>query len=449
MLERAVTGWFGVLVMAVMLVAAPRAVAAAATTMEAPASFAPAVRAVQRAVVSVVVPHAEGDDDGDDDTDQARLLSRIFDALGESARTLGAAVVIDRSGIALTSLRTLRGFQRVEVLTVDGTRLPATVAGRDERTDLAILRIVASTPLDAARLGDSDTLRVGDWVLALGSPYGFEASVSAGIVSGRARPHPDTEHEESIQTDAAINPGSVGGPLVDTRGDVVGILVVPGPKGAGVGFAVTSNLAKRVAADLLAHGRVMRGWLGITAQQLTPELASAFGAPPGTSGLLTIDVAGGSPADRAGLARGAIVLAFNSQSLRTPADLESALDRASPGERVTLRVQRAGRTDTVAVVIGAEPVRVVTESPAVRRLGVVIEPLTPEAGVRVAGIGRLGPAASSGMLAGDLLREIDGHVVRTVRDAERLIADLVAGRHVAVLLQRGQRAFYVVVTVSD
>src|ERR1051326_2157405 len=238
---------------------------AAAERNQPPESFAPVADGVKHAVVSVVLPYHDtrADNDNADGLSDADLLRRLFDALSTLPnRTLGAAVMIDPSGVAVTVARILRDRTDVEIATLDGTHYRATVVGRDDRTDVAVLRVAAPVAWPVARFGDSDEVRVGDWVLAVGSPYGFETSVSAGIVSARARFTPGGAYGDFLQTDAAVNSGSAGGPLVDVHGNVVGLVATAAARGAGIAFAVPSHLVGKIARDILAYGSVRRGWLG-------------------------------------------------------------------------------------------------------------------------------------------------------------------------------------------
>jgi len=278
---------------AILLVALSPLAVPAAQPQPMPSTFAPAAAAIKLAVYGLEVPTREEDEQDPQGLSASEFLRKLFGGLPEGK--LGAAVMTDPSGVAITSARLIRGLADLELVAVHGQRYPATVLGRDERTDIAVLRVRTARPLPAASLGDSDQVRVGDWVLAVGSPYGFEASVSAGIISGRPRVSPDGGYEDSLQTDAAVNPGSIGGPLVNAQGAVVGLTVTSGPRGNGIAFAVPANVVRRVTAELVTRGKVLRGWLGIVSQALTPELAQAFGAPV-IGGVLAADVARDGPA---------------------------------------------------------------------------------------------------------------------------------------------------------
>lgn len=401
-----------------------------------PETFAPVVEALKETVFSVI---RKDDDDGFDG-----VLDDIFDPFGDlPRRALGAAVVVDPSGIAVTSARIVRGLREVDVLAVNGRRHVAVVLARDERTDIAVLRVLASGPLRAAAWGDSDAVRVGDWVVGIGSPYGFEATVSAGIVSGRPRVSLDGAFADVLQTDAPLNLASVGGPIVNVRAEVVGLAAAAGRREPGIAFAVPSKLVRRVVADLLAHGKVVRGWLGVATQPVTRELAHALRAPF-VGGLLLADVVTGSPAAAAGLARGVILLAADGRSIHTLADLERFVDAVRPGRTAILDVWRDGHEARVTITLAQEP-----ESKAVglwtwRDAGLVVDDITPEGGVFIAGVHAA--AAASGLRAGDVIRELAHRTVRTSRDFERIARGLPPGEPTMLLVQRGRTPFYVVLT---
>jgi serine protease Do len=418
--------------------------AGAAERPQPPESFAPVADAVKAAVVSVVMPQTPvgADEQDDHDVSDSEIFRRLFEALTTLPnRTLGAAMIVDPTGIAVTGARILRDLTQFEVVMMDGHRYRATVMGRDDRTDVAVLRIAAPAPLPTVRFANSDEVRVGDWVLAVGSPYGFEASVSAGIVSARARVTPGGAYGDMLQTDAAINHGSAGGPLVNIRGEVVGLAATAAPRGAGIAFAVPSNVVRKVMHDLVAHGRVVRSWLGIAPQPLSADLAHALRAPL-SHGLLIADLAPDGPAAKAGLGRRDIVLAFDRLPLRTEADLQRALAMAAPGETRLLEVWRNGRSHPISVVLAQEPEEAV---PSMRRFeGLVAGAITPEIGVVVASVLPGTAAGNAGFLRGDVLREIDGVLLRTPADFDRATSGLTLERPIAVLVQRHGAPLYLV-----
>ncbi|TPW06204.1 MAG: serine protease DegQ, partial [bacterium] len=234
----------------------------------------------------------------------------------EDVRTSGSGVIVDPQGYILTNNHVIERAAEIHVRLSDQRKFSATVVGRDSKTDLAVLKITAQEPLPVAPLGDSDQIRIGQWAIAIGNPFGLDRTVTVGIISatGRARMGVTT-YENFIQTDASINPGNSGGPLLNLDGKVIGVNTAIVATGQGIGFAIPINMAKDVMRQLMTRGKVVRGWLGIVIQDLTDELAAGFGVPP-RSGVLVADVMKGSPADAAGLKPGDIIVEFGSEAVR-------------------------------------------------------------------------------------------------------------------------------------
>jgi serine protease Do len=438
-LHASVTVMRPLLVASLVIALAAAAPAAAADPPRPPQTFAPIADTVKAAVFSVVRPGG-----GEEEEDEEDWLD-MRPPLGHG--TLGAAVMIDPAGLALTSSRAVRERTLVELLGIDGRRYRATVAARDERSDIALLHVVTPLPLPVARLGNSDTVQIGDWVLAVGSPYGFDASVSAGIVSARARVSPGGPYRDLLQADVGANLGSAGGPLVNTRGEVVGLLTMAAPRGWGIAFAVPSNVVRRVADDLVAHGRVVRSWLGVTPQPLTPDLARALNAPL-AGGLVLADVVAAGPAARAGLVRGTVVLALDDRALRTAQDLDEALDATTPGRTVTLTVWRTARRETVRVVLAMEPDPRQPAEWTREMLGLVVEAITPEGGLFVSRVRPGSPGALAGVIPGDVIREIASQTVWNATELERAARAVTPDAATLILVQRGRTPFYVVVPAA-
>jgi serine protease Do len=330
---------------------------ASAATAPTGSTFARLAEAVKPAVINIATQSKSGgrtpleEHFGDD------LFQRFFGDAPERLprRSLGSGVIIDPAGIALTNAHVVDGASHIEVMTLDGSKYPGTIVGIDRKTDLAVLRIGnGAGDFPALPLGDSRETRVGDWVLAVGSPFGLQATVTAGIISAKARHIGAGPYDDFLQTDAAINPGNSGGPLVNARGEVVGINTAIVRGGSGIGFAIPSAVAGRIANQLLARGRVTRGWLGVTLQPLGPELAAAF-AVGDRKGALVAAVAPSSPAARAGLKTGDIVLEFNGQKIEEPRDLVRAIGLAAPGHTAKIRVWRDGRERALDVRLSEEP----------------------------------------------------------------------------------------------
>jgi serine protease Do len=239
----------------------------------------------------------------------------------------------------------------VTVTLADEQEYTASVIGGDPKTDLAVVKIAAKHTLPVATLGDSETLKVGDWVLAIGNPFGLDHTVTAGIVSAKGRVIGAGPYDDFIQTDASINPGNSGGPLINTQGDIVGINTAIVPYGQGIGFAIPINTAKPLIPQLVAKGAVTRGYLGVNLQTLTPELAKALKVQD-HKGALVSDVMAASPAEKAGMQRRDVIVAFNNQKIESARDLASLVATTPVGKSVTVTVLRDGSQQTLSVTVG-------------------------------------------------------------------------------------------------
>jgi serine protease Do len=377
------------------------------------------------------------------------------------ARSLGSGVIIDPSGIALTNAHVVEKATEIEVITLDGTKHKAKVKGVDKKTDLAVLELDGGkSQFKAARLGDSERVQVGDWVIAVGSPFGLQSTVTAGIVSAKARQIGAGPFDDFLQTDAAINPGNSGGPLVNMQAEVVGINTAIVAGGSGIGFAIPSNMARKIYTELVAKGKVSRGWLGVSIQPLTPELAKSFGAKD-ARGILVSDVVPDSPAAKAGLKPGDIVLEFEGKKLEAPGDLQRAVGLTNPNSDAKVKVWRDGGEKTVTIKVGEAPDEREARGPAGRPkslLGLDVRGVTPEIarqlnlpsteGVVVARVEDGSAAADAGVQRGDMIREINRQRIRSMADFERLTKDVKDGDRLTVLLQRGPMSLYVAFTVG-
>ena len=400
-----------------------------------------------------------------------------FDGQGNGRqRSLGSGVVLNANGYIITNFHVVDGADRIRVRIKDdppGMLHDAKVIGSDRETDLAVIKIdpPKEGTFQAARLGDSDKMSVGDWVVAVGSPFDLENTVTAGIVSAIGRNiNPGRQFQSFIQTDAAINPGNSGGPLVNMQGEVVGINTAIVAGGAGIGFAIPSNMAKKIYTELQAKGRVTRGWLGVSIQPLTPELAKSFGVKD-TKGVLVSEVMPDSPAAKSGLKQGDILIEFEGKKVDAPADLQRAVGLSNPGQSAKLKLWRgqdgkAPEEKTLEVKIGEAP----DEREAQQRsggggsgsrsgmLGMDVEPITPEIarqlnlrsteGVVVRRVEDGGTAADAGIQRGDVIREINRQRVRSQADYDRMTKDVKEGDRITMLLQRGQFSQYVAFTVG-
>jgi serine protease Do len=378
-------------------------------------------------------------------------------------RSLGSGVIVDASGIALTNAHVVERATDIEAVTADGKKFKAKVVGVDRRTDLAVLRLQGSGAFPTATLGDSDKVKVGDWVMAIGSPFGLQQTVTAGIISAKGRTINHGPFDDFLQTDAAINPGNSGGPLVNMSGEVIGInsaILSRTGGNVGIGFSIPSNMAKRIYTELVAKGKVTRGWLGVSIQPLTPELAQSFGLRE-PKGVLISDVVADSPAEKAGVAAGDIITEFDGKRVDTPQELQRVVAVTPPGKSVPLKVWRDKSARTLEIKTGETP----DEAVALRSsnkgrglLGLEVRPVTPEIarqlnlrgadGVVVARVDEDSSAAEAGLQRGDVIREVNRQPVRSVQDFERATRELKEGDRVTVRLQRGQQSLYVAFTVA-
>jgi serine protease Do len=369
-------------------------------------------------------------------------------------RSLGSGVIIDPAGVALTNAHVVEKASQIEVAMLDGTKHKAKLVGVDRKTDLAVLKIdAAGKTFPFLRLADSDDTRVGDWVIAVGSPFGLQATVTSGIISAKARQIGAGPYDDFLQTDAAINPGNSGGPLVNMRGEVVGINTAIVRGGSGIGFAIPANMAKRISADLLATGKVTRGWLGVSLQPLTPELATSFGARD-SRGALVSDVVAGSPAAKAGVRAGDVITQFNGEKIDDPAELARLVGLAKPGQESRLLVWRDKREVKVDITLATAP-----GERGRARLGLDVRPVTPDVaqelglrtaeGVVVAAVEPDSAAATAGLQPGDVVVEIDRQPVRTVADFDRLAQGATPERPLTFRIERGGASLYVALTPGD
>jgi serine protease Do len=375
----------------------------------------------------------------------------------------GSGVIIRSDGHILTNNHVVEHATRMTVVLKDGRHLQGELVGADPATDLAVLKVDASG-LSAAPFANSDRVRPGQWSVAIGSPFGLDYTVTAGVVSavGRAG-FGAAEIEDFIQTDAAINPGNSGGPLVDLDGRVLGVNTMIVGRGSGIGFAVPSNLARQVANQIIDEGQVRRAWIGVSFQPLTPELASHFGLSDGTPrGALVSGVVPDGPAAKAGVRAGDVVLQVDGEPIADSHDLLRSVLRKSVGSKVALQVLRDGRARNLTVTAGERPgsdrdAKAAASSkgnggadPAAG-FGLRLRPLTPELakrlqapelkhGVVVAGVAPGAPAARAGLRQGDIIVEADRQPVRNVEHLQKALSD---GKAV-LRVQRGDGSYYTV-----
>ncbi|MCX2861722.1 DegQ family serine endoprotease [Paucibacter sp. PLA-PC-4] len=371
-------------------------------------------------------------------------------------RGQGSGFIVSADGLILTNAHVVRDAQEVMVKLTDRREFPAKVLGSDPKTDVAVLKIEAKN-LPALKLGSSKDLRVGEWVLAIGSPFGFENSVSAGVVSAKGRALPDETFVPFIQTDVAVNPGNSGGPLFNARGEVVGInSQIYSQSGGyqGISFAIPIEVATRVQQQIQGGGKARHARLGVTIQDVNQSFADSFKLER-PAGALVAGVEAAGPAAKAGLRSGDVVLKFNGQPIVASSDLPALLGQASPGETATLEIWRQGKREQLKAKLGeaGEPQQAKAEdeqaTPA-GKLGLALRPLHEgerrgaEGGLVVQDAG--GAAARAGVRPGDVLLAINGTPVSSVEQVREVVA--AADKSVALLVQRGPEKIFVPVRIG-
>ncbi len=372
-------------------------------------------------------------------------------------RSLGSGFIIDKEGYILTNNHVIERAQSIKVKLYDSREYDATVVGRDPKTDIALIKINPKQSLPVAVLGDSDKLEVGEWVIAIGNPFGLEHTVTAGIVSAKGRVIGQGPYDDFIQTDASINPGNSGGPLFNLKGEVVGINTAIISGGQGIGFAIPINLAKAVVEQLKTKKRVIRGWLGIKIQRVTPEIAENFGLKE-PEGALVADVEEGSPADRAGIKTGDIIIAYDGKPIKDMDVLPKLVAQTEVGKKVKVKIVREGKVIEKEVIVGEqkeEEPRVSKELETEKSIGLVVQDLTPEiarhlnikdkSGVLVTDVKPGSPADEAGIRRGDVIKEIGKKQIRNVKDFREAMRNVNLKKGVVMLIKRENTTFYVVI----
>ena len=389
------------------------------------------------------------------------LFERFFPrrAPRNEGRAAGSGVLVDPRGYILTNNHVVENATEIEVRLSDDRKFKAALVGRDGRTDLAVLKIEnPAGPLPVADLGDSDRLRVGQWAIAIGNPFGLDRTVTAGIISATGRTHVGlATYEAFIQTDASINPGNSGGPLLNLDGRVVGINTAIVSSGQGIGFAIPINMARDIMTQLINRGKVVRGWLGIGIQDLSPELAAGFGVKE-DAGVLVADVMKDGPAAAAGFRPGDVIVEFGGSAIKDVPDLQKRVAAIEPGRAAPVTVVREKKTVTLSVKIGEQPTDdAMDAAEGDEILGLTVEPLTPEtaqqnrlaarSGLLVIEVAPGSAGAAAGIKPGDAILEVNRQPVSDAVGFRQAVAGLKPGESVPVYLQRGGGANeYVVLT---
>ena len=362
----------------------------------------------------------------------------------------GSGFIIDKSGYIVTNNHVVEGADTIKVILKDDKEYDAKIVGRDPVTDIALIRVEAKGNLPTVPLGSSDNLKVGEWVAAIGSPFGLEHTVTAGIVSAKGRVIGSGPYDDFIQTDASINPGNSGGPLIDMQGEVVGINTMIIAGGSGIGFAIPIDQAKDIIAQLKTGGEVTRGWLGVTIQDLKGDLSEYYGLKD-KSGVLVASVVPGDPADRAGIQPKDIITEVDGKKVTTSRDLTNLAAGLGVGETARVTVLRDGRSKTLNVKVGKRPLTMAAVSENQQQekegeYGFEVTELTPEvaqrynvketAGVIVVKVDPNSKAQAAGIQQGDLIIEVNRKNVASVQDFKNLIDQHKKGDGINLLVKR-------------
>ncbi len=382
------------------------------------------------------------------------------------ARGSGSGVIIDERGYVLTNNHVISGADKIMVKLSDARELKAKVIGTDPKTDLALVKVEAKN-LPVATLGDSDRLEVGEWVIAIGNPFGLEHTVTVGVVSAKGRSGLGTgTYEDFIQTDASINPGNSGGPLVNINGEVIGINTMIIGMGTGIGFAIPINTAKNIIDDLIKHGKVTRPWVGIGIQDLTPELKKHFKVSE-KEGVIINQIYENSPAEKAGLKIGDIIQEIDGKKVSDAQSVVKEILKKRVGQKIKLGVVREGKFTEIDVVTKELPSKLAglkeeTEDSEEEKkpfLGLEVEELTPEftrrygmeyeEGVIIVGVESGSPVEEVGLRKGDIIKEINHRRIKNLEDYNRAISRSDIKEGVLLLVKRENQTFFVNIQVGE
>lgn len=380
-------------------------------------------------------------------------------------RGLGSGFITSEDGYILTNNHLVTNADKIKVTLADKREFTATIVGTDPKSDVAVIKI-ESENLPIVKLGDSDTIEVGDWAIAIGTPYGLQQTVTAGIISAEGRSNIGiNDYEDFIQTDAAINPGNSGGPLVNIESEVIGINTAIFSRSGGyqgIGLAIPINMAKHIQESLITKGKVVRGWLGVIIQPVTQEIARRFELKEAT-GTLIGDVLKDSPAERAGVKRGDVIISFDGQPIDSPNTLKNVVAATTVDKKVKVVVIRNGKEETLKVKVGELPsdLQASTVTPSeetTTQFGLRVQELTPEIadqlgygddeGVVISDVEPGSPASEAGLRRGDLIKEINRTPIKSLADYNKATASIDEDKSFLALIKRGDNTLYIVVSAE-
>ncbi|OGP32443.1 MAG: hypothetical protein A2073_05855 [Deltaproteobacteria bacterium GWC2_42_11] len=380
-------------------------------------------------------------------------------------QSLGSGFIINKDGYILTNNHVVENAEEILVTLTTKKEYKAKIIGTDARLDIALIKIDAGENLHAAALGDSDKLQIGEWVMAIGNPFGLSHTVTSGIVSAKGRLIGAGPYDNFIQTDASINPGNSGGPLFNLRGEVMGINTAIIAGGQGIGFATPINMAKDILVQLKEKGRVTRGWIGVSIQDVTPELAQSFGLKE-RYGALVSSVSKGDPAEKGGIKSGDIIVEFDSKEIKEVNDLPKTVAVTSPGKTVKVKVIRDGKEKIVSVTVStmkddveaAEREEKEDAAPE-KKIGMAVQGITPDIarryglkdaeGVIVVNVKPESPAAKAGIRRGDIVKEVNGAEIKDLNDYRDVMKKAGKDKTVRFLIQRGSSTFFAAIRMKE
>ncbi len=435
-----------------------------------PANFSELAEKVRPGVVNIQVvkkvqnvgmgiPHFRGNPFGDRNPwgDFFGPFSQDKPPGGYKQQGVGSGFVMSGDGYILTNNHVVEDADQIKVKFANGKEYDGKVVGRDAKTDLAMVKITGATDLQPLTLANSDDLKVGAWVVAVGSPFGLEQTVTAGIVSAKGRVIGSGPYDNFIQTDASINPGNSGGPLINMNGEVIGVNTAIIAGGQGIGFAIPINMVKEIAPQLKEKGHVTRGWLGVSIQELTPELSKSLGLKE-TKGALVAQVFSGSPAEKAGIEQGDVITEFDGKAIGDSKDLPRTVASTPVGKTLTVKVSRGGKLMDRQVKLGEmeeKGVEIAKKSPSHKSLGISVQNVTPdlakgfglknESGVLVVRVEPGSPAAEAGIQEGDVISQVNRKPIKDVEDFATKIENAKGQESVLLLIQRGQMNLFAAV----
>jgi serine protease Do len=431
-------------------------------------SFAETAKAAKPAVVNISTTQkmeaqrrprpgpTPGPFGGDDPFEE--FFRRFFGERPPSARSLGSGFVISQDGYIVTNNHVIEGAETIEVRLTDHNEYQAKLIGTDDKTDIALIKIEPKGPLSVVTLGKSSDLQVGDWVVAIGNPFGLEQTVTAGIVSAKGRVIGSGPYDDYIQTDASINPGNSGGPLLNLKSEVVGINTAIFSRtggNIGIGFAIPIDMARSIIDQLKTTGKVTRGWLGVAIQQVTPELGKSFGLEE-ARGALVAEVTTGGPAEKVGIERGDIIVEFNGEEVKDSHELPAMVANTAVGSKAEVKVLRGGKEKRFTVNLGELPAQIAragTGEEQEEGWGLTVADITPDIarrfqlesdkGVVITEVESDSPAGQAGLRPGDVIEEANRQTVSSVGDFTKAIEQGKGKETLLLLARRGTfSAFY-------